>query len=429
MHMKSKIAFSFLLNLCLFLLTCLSLSVAAVDNGAASSLGFSVPLPVSTSSAASLASVVGPGLEEANVCAVQGRSDRKSATQVTNNCQERYVSSDLAIGSQNFGVRFYHRTNNKDMESYATAVIYTEQSRIGNIILKKFSAGPLHYLCLDPEERYADLPEFLKEMETDILGEKETIVKASPKATPLPSSSSGAPLTASFEAVITALSNADTVYITFGAGLSAPYVPTLQGFFQSLGLKQALSQDAATDESLAVFVQRMVAHPTAILSIVRQEWDKVRACTLESTPAHQALRDLAALLTSQGKRVFIYTDNIDGIHHKVGIKLAESETPMGHQILYEKLGKKNVVLVCGQSFDFHGILGTIYSRRAVAESLELFSLNIAPTPIMVRDGLDIDKIADNELVDLESFPQCDLPMRCLLGSLQEILPALLKRIL
>lgn len=213
------------------------------------------------------------------------------------------------------------------------------------------------------------------------------------------------------------------------------YVPTLIDFFKALDLQKVASKDKATEESMVPFMSKLAEDKEKILQIVQREWGKVVARDIASTPAHQALAHLIELLRNEGKDVFAYTDNIDRIHKKTGIQLSEEHIPEEGitRILYppiNKIGqKKMTVLACGQSFDFHGILSTIYSRKDHAQEMSFFSLNIHPSSIAIYEGLDVEKALESstEGVDISQFPVKSLDMLHIPGSLHQTLPELYER--
>ena len=87
------------------------------------------------------------------------------------------------------------------------------------------------------------------------------------------------------------------------------------------------SVDAATDDSLVRFIDKLFNQDNPVLwDKVSTLWGTVTNSGLEETAAHRALAKLKNLLETQQKKVFVYTDNIDGIHGKCGIELSRSTT-------------------------------------------------------------------------------------------------------
>ena len=78
-----------------------------------------------------------------------------------------YVESDLGFSSRQFGVTFFNNLDARTIYNidktiiregyYTTAVFYGSQEKIEGLSLKKFENGPLHYLCLDREEKAHNL--------------------------------------------------------------------------------------------------------------------------------------------------------------------------------------------------------------------------------------------------------------------------------
>ncbi|MCE3230739.1 MAG: Sir2 family [Alphaproteobacteria bacterium] len=346
-----------------------------------------------------------------------------------------YVASDLTLSSPNFGVIFFnnhntqifrHQHNTVTTEGmYVTAVVYGKESEIGEFHFKKFQEGPLHYYCLDRGKNYQGLEEKLKEVNGEY-------AKDNPFGLPpIPSLCRES----SLDYLCANLRDSHTICITFGAGISAGYVPTLLDFFETLGLEKMASKDITTDESMVRFIGELLEEREKTLKIIQTEWTKTSLFEIAPTPAHCALKSLADFFEKQGKDVFIYTDNIDGIHKRAGIPLSEVYVPEEDikQILYppvEAIAQKKVtVLVCGQSFDFHYILSTIYAREKAAQKISFFSLNINPESMAIYEGLDVEACALRNPEDSDNcnFPMENLKMNHIPGSLQETLPALYER--
>ncbi|MDF3033578.1 MAG: Sir2 family [Alphaproteobacteria bacterium] len=347
-----------------------------------------------------------------------------------------YVKSDLTILSQDSGIIFFNNRDSKIISQldgtitsegmYVTAVVYGKQARMEKLHLKKFrKEGPLHYLCLDREEDYQGLDQALNRANTIMID------NSSVELPPAPSLCAEA----SLESLCSSIQDAQTVCITFGAGISAGYVPTLIECFEALGLEKVASRDIATNESMARCISELVKDREKVLKIAQAVGTKVARRDIAPTPAHHALKSLADFLRKNGKDVFIYTDNIDGIHKRAGIPLSEVYVPEEDikQILYppvEAIAQKKVtVLVCGQSFDFHYILSTIYAREKAAQKISFFSLNINPESMAIYEGLDVEACALRNPEDSDNcnFPMENLKMNHIPGSLQETLPALYER--
>lgn len=341
---------------------------------------------------------------------------------------DSYEQSDLGINSQSIGIRFYNNvqeTNSTFFESatslspelYSSAVIYSKNPTIGDLALEPFKheGVTIYFHCLDKGSQYKNLESYLAQISKAYTETFWSIPKSeASEETPL-------------EFVIEDLKTSSNICITFGAGFSGGYVPTLIEFFNLLGLEKQSSIDAATDESMQDFVKNLIDNKKDILNKVRKEWLTVKNCEIKTTPAHKALFNITRLLIKNQKNVFVYTDNIDGIHHKVGIQLSEQYIPEDSVTLIkyppeEKLkDSKTTVLVCGQSFDFHGVLSTIFTRRNSMERLVFYSFNIQPDSFFVYDGLDVD-ILDDQLVDISKLPAINLPTKWIKGSIHDRFP-------
>ena len=111
--------------------------------------------------------------------------------------------------------------------------------------------------------------------------------------------------------------DAETVIISFGAGISQGYVPTLQEFYEALGVKKAFSKSSITDQSFVSFAEELITNHKQTTKKVRKVWDDVMSCDHQSTPSHELLLRIIYILRNSGKLVLPYTDNIDGIHDAV----------------------------------------------------------------------------------------------------------------
>lgn len=341
-----------------------------------------------------------------------------------------YLESDLTISSSNgkFLVQFYNDDNytifcdldgSKTMRGfYSTAVIYAKEP-IDGLSFKQFNEST-YYLCLHEEEKYQELTEALENFS------QRTCLQ--PSASALSSRENGNGHTeSSLDVLCQHIQSSESVCITFGTGISGGYVPTLVEFFNALGLEKSCAIDTATEESFVPFIISLATRKDEILPTVQTEWGKVFNCNISSTPAHSALKQLIGLLENKGMHTFAYTDNIDEIHHKVGIQLSE-ESAM-KRIIYPSLDcirdKKMTVLVCGQSFDFHCVLSTIHTRASLAREIVFFHLNLTPDRIEIFKGLDVDVLRESDTeIDVSEIPQETLEMQFISGNLHEILPTL-----
>lgn len=349
-----------------------------------------------------------------------------------------YVESNLGFSSRQFGVTFFNNHDARIISNidntiiregyYTTAVVYGSQERIEGLSFKKFENGPLHYLCLDREENYKDLQQLLDELNRGLI---QSLSCSSSTLFSRPSLC----VASSLESLYSYIRDSQTVCITFGAGISAGYVPTLIGFFEVLNLEKVPSEDKATDDSIIRYISKLFREREHTIEITQKEWLKVVSCNIDTTPAHTALKSLIDLLKEKGKDVFVYTDNIDGIHQRSNIQLSELHVPEEQmtKILYpplEKMCQKKIaVLACGQSFDFHGVLSTINTRINFSQEASFFSLNINSNSIGIYEGLDVDIALDSsESIDISSFPIKYLGMKHIPGSLHETLPELYRRL-
>lgn len=354
-----------------------------------------------------------------------------------------YEESDLGFSCKNSGITFFNRHNSKIINEinsntqldgkYQSAVIYSNKSKISDLTLHQFQQGPLHYLCLDKNILYKGLSDLLYQKNDYFLTEH------------LPNISSTVPSfcpESSLAELSKRLRESETVCITFGAGLSSGYVPTLIDIFNKLNLEKEASNDLVTEESFERFVNHLLMKKDSVLSTIQTEWAKVLYSPHDTTPAHEALKKLIDFLEIQGKDVFVYTDNIDGIDEKVNIKLSEQELPKEEdnsndrfdKILYPPLDtmhqKKVTVLVCGQSFDFHYVLSTIHSRCRTSQEVIFFNLNISSSSFNIYKGLDVDICTQNpESVETSDFHVESLPMLHIPGSLHDTLPQLYQMLL
>ncbi len=345
-----------------------------------------------------------------------------------------YVHSDLAfttVGPEGrFAVEFCHREDALSADhdgQYVSAVLYGDRPLEG-LHMEEYSTG-LHYLCLEGTiDDYKDLKEMLKGVSFDDFdapcpppSQERTVHSYTQKST--------------LEDLILPLQGAKQVVITFGAGMSAGYVPTLPDFLKTLDLRKNPFDDCIEGTSFIPFVRRLfLGEKEHILQTINCEWGaKIRDCSVPSTPAHEALKNLVDVLRSQGKQTFVYTDNIDGIDARVQIPLAREEhceqqedgTRTSYtQIMYPpKVEGFTVVLICGQSFDFQGVLSTLRTQQ---KDLSLFALNTSSQAICLYQGLHVPSLTQGTHYR-ETFQQVPcFDVRFVEGSLQETLPQLSK---
>ena len=291
-----------------------------------------------------------------------------------------YFPSDLRLSGGTAKVRFYHTASKYtgtgsegvgDIISgrYSSAVIYSLSQLADHIpdFIYNAKAGKIHVYRLG-DKGIVYLEEQEEAESTDFT---MAVAKPSPtqcvRAEPLQ--------------LTDAILESDTTFITFGAGISFGFVPTLIEYMHKLGLKKIASQDMATEDSFNGFIGRLFDDVDATIKTVRDEWNRVANCTHESTPAHLALLNIIRVLKQANKTVYVRTDNIDGIHDRVGIEISE-EHPTSDSLQKDFKGKKVTVLACGQSFDFHGALGAI---KWLGSGTRFFSLNTNPDSIFVND--------------------------------------------
>lgn len=314
-----------------------------------------------------------------------------------------------------------------DDSMFQSALVYTTNiKKIEGIPLKRFRETRAYYYCLFPEESYPKLENFLGNYAADIDSsssdeEEESQTQLNP----------GQCQTSSLDVLVSQILDSDIVCFPFGAGISSGYIPTLLDLFKGWGLEKVTSKDCATKESLICFTGKLINAPKETLGMVRKDYMNVFAHKIESTPAHHALKQLIDILKDAGKAVYIYTDNVDGIDVRVGIQKSYKHMD-GYTVrtdLPQLNQRKTTVVVCGLSFDFDNILSTLYTRRADAQRISFFSLNVNPNNIAIMDGWDSDKMYDQYFSKGESAPPIKYnspiaEMLCVPGSLQDALPAL-----
>ncbi len=215
------------------------------------------------------------------------------------------------------------------------------------------------------------------------------------------------------------ISGSDTVVITFGAGISDGFVPTLIEFMEGIGLEKMPSHDRATEDSFQSFIHSLFADQSSI-SRVGGIWGTIFNCKHEVTPAHKALFEIINILRWSKKEVYVYTDNVDRIHHKVGIKISDLH-PVSSEFPVKDLKDRNVVvLACGQSFDFQGVLTAINSLDEGCANIKFYSLNTKPDSILVYDDCKKDK--DGNIIDYDADKYHYLDMGWIEGPLGKTLP-------
>ncbi len=333
------------------------------------------------------------------------------------NSAVEYIKSDFALSTSCAGIDFYHAQTSNSLQKYAAAVIYGKEDHLGELPLRP--KDNFFYLCTHDEGNYIGLSDRFAQIKEAFLSTSMIIPEPEPCEL------------SSMSTLLTKIQESDNIYITFGAGISQGYVPTLLEVFNALGVEKVTSNDKVTSSSFISFVNRLFGEERErIFETLRFTWDKkVMGCEVDSTPAHQGLKKLIDNLTQKGKTVRVYTDNVDAIHDKLNITLSEQKHEGGNTIilyppLEELRDKKTVVLVCGQSFDFHGVLSTIYARQHSPEKISFFSLNVDPRSIIIYEGLDVDNLRNEENAYLLDFNPQSLPMQLIQGSLHNILPDL-----
>jgi hypothetical protein len=89
----------------------------------------------------------------------------------------------------------------------------------------------------------------------------------------------------------------DNICITFGAGISAGYVPTLIEFFAVLGIEKVVYEDCATDDYLKKFIVDLYNDSEKQLNLVQETWNKVKPGNIHSTPTrHYRNKGLCVIL-------------------------------------------------------------------------------------------------------------------------------------
>lgn len=353
---------------------------------------------------------------------------------------KEYLRSDLCISDRKATeVMFFHETEELGLKDesvtsctltqgkeryfkarYNSAIIYGSKSKIGNLSLEEYKNG-FYYLCTEEESKYPELTSFLdeayerfKEFQDAKTETKQEKLKQCTET--------------SLKELRKAIEGAKTVVFTFGAGISYGYVPTLQQCFEEWGLEKVFSDDCATEESLGNFIQKITSEKKeGIFEKVASVWKKVVDCEVLQTPAHEALKGIIDFLQEKDKKVFTYTDNIDGIHHRIGIELSEENVEDSQKVIYPFVGNEAVIVAIGQAFDFHGILSTVSSRTKESKEItSFFSINPNSDSILIYEGLDVDKVRGEKDFDIDKYVLKSLDMKWVKGSAHEVLLDLLK---
>lgn len=204
------------------------------------------------------------------------------------------------------------------------------------------------------------------------------------------------------------IKKADNVFITLGAGVSATAIPTFRDLFKKLDLVPVISTSGeARNDSMSLFVNKLILDPeyqAQKLDHIKNWGTKVDNKTkdgenlVKTTVCHEALLAMVNILEQQNKQVFIYTDNLDGIHKNVGLKVSEAKVSSvdGSCDYYYDLypeqksidNKRNIVIICGQSFDFRlnvlSNLSYLAKQSSHGTTFLFFSINPEISPIMVK---------------------------------------------
>ena len=328
----------------------------------------------------------------------------------------QFTSGVLNLESENFFVQFYH-LNDDPNEKPVSAVIYSRQLAVHGIEFIPINSSNVYLFSLDKQNLYKNLLEENTYAVT-ALNKNACLSKPITQSQTLSSST--------LENLQQKIIDSQNIIISFGAGLSAGYVPTLDEFYAKLGLvKQRFTCDA-TDESMQNFINELVTNKSNILETVHQQWDNIICkSTIETTPAHEALKDIQQKLISKyQKNVFVYTDNEDEIHNKVGIKLAKVQdnnyTVTAFPTTEQLNNHKSVIILCGQSIDFKNYISTILGK--CNHHIDIYSLNLHPDNIVIFKNFDSKQFSD----DFTKLTKAFLKMSYVQGSGHELLPQLAK---
>jgi hypothetical protein len=222
-----------------------------------------------------------------------------------------FLEPEQSIVSQRHAVSFYQYKGGKDYVAFAISSL----EELTNIPMTAHeNCG--YYYCYPPQmpaSCFCDLEWELTQLK------KYSALNDLPLNTP----QTLAP-EIDLKTVALALVQSDVVIISFGAGLSFPFVPTLEEFCQNFNLQKLPGTDCITDESIGGFIQSLIERPTETLKGVEKIWSAVNDCAIESTPNHLYLKQIMDLLGKE-RKILTYTDNIDGIHDKCGIALSRTE--------------------------------------------------------------------------------------------------------
>ncbi|MBA4749720.1 MAG: hypothetical protein H2057_03770 [Alphaproteobacteria bacterium] len=197
--------------------------------------------------------------------------------------EEKPLEPEQSIVSQRHVVSFYQYKGAKDYAAFTISSL----DELADIPMTAHENGGYYY-CYPPQiptSCFCDL-----EWESDQL--KKYSVLSDP---PLNTAQILAP-EIDLETLAQVLVHSDVVIISFGAGLSFPFVPTLEEFCQSFNLQRLPSTDCITDESMKGFMQILIERPKETLMGVEKTWQAVNDCSFESTPNHLCLKQLIDLL-------------------------------------------------------------------------------------------------------------------------------------
>ena len=297
---------------------------------------------------------------------------------VPQNEEYEYFPRGLVLYSESGSMRinFYDSAD----EEYSAAVVYS--SSVDGILAPHFSKDEHdeyreRFTCYIPNERNKFQP--TEEYSLMSAGSNFSVTEHYHKT----SYDRG-----SFHQLIQDINSAETVIISFGAGISQGYVPTLEEFYEALGVKKAFSKSSITDQSFVSFAKELITNHKQTTKKVRKVWDDVMSCDHQSTPSHELLLRIIYILRNSGKLVLPYTDNIDGIDDAVGIGAYDNNYEMCPSTniskVDDKISKSNVVmLVCGQSFDFQSYITSV---TKINPDTKFYSLNTKGDKICRRDN-------------------------------------------
>ena len=164
---------------------------------------------------------------------------------------KEYVPSELVLFNESGSmcINFYDSAD----EKYSAAVVYS--SSADGILAPDFSKDEhdeyrVAFTLYIPNERNKFQPGAFNFSVT------EKFCHMSTEQYQKPSYDKG-----SFNALMHDINSAETVIISFGAGISHGYVPTLEEFYETLGVKKAFSKCSITDQSFVRFVKDLAEAP------------------------------------------------------------------------------------------------------------------------------------------------------------------------